>query len=662
MGVRDLTAIAKKFAPTCVTPQPSLRAFAGKRLAIDANLLTTKFHYAGTGTRSTSATSSEEGAEAHRHARAWYYFLEALRKEDIRPVVVFDGSTRVKAKERENERRRKARELQRLRAAAEGDRGERLREIRKVWSDVDIEERGTVAETFRSIVAQVFERSHTEPAAQSNVDKLDLPASAEGDESSLPSPPPPVNAPRTPAARDASISQADQKETATPLHQAAPTEVESPSPVPDASVLEPVRRPELPAEETTLSNASKLLATPAFGTLSAPVVALFSLYTAYRDDSSNPIYSKNQALVTTDEGAFFRSILQPESPAALISLEDVDIVSDDAKVELDEIIERSDKLSASHTKRSEAVPYTAFREVRRLVQAMGVPFLEPAPSEPHEAEGVCSALHALGLVDYVVSEDTDVAVYGAPLLRRITVTPSGTGREAREPMNVLDPVRLRDELGLTKEEFVDFALLCGTDFTERIPNLGPVTALKLIKEHKSIEAVLSATSGRYSPLDGDVSAYLQTVRDARAIFLTLPNLPLPTSSTASSAASADLLHPPIPPVNPDDDDAPASAPSSSFLGSLDPSPPAPELPALLRSYGISRPTFSPVPVLYPPDSDEWEDDELEVLEDALRLDLGDDGDAPLPLEEEDEAADGSAGAAKQRQNEALSAEFERMFL
>lgn len=312
---------------------------------------------------------------------------------------------------------------------------------------------------------------------------------------------------------------------------------------------------------------------------------------------------------------------------------------------------------------------------------MGVPFLEPAPSEPHEAEGVCSALHALGLVDYVVSEDTDVAVYGAPLLRRITVTPAGTGREAREPMNVLDPIRLRDELELTKEEFVDFALLCGTDFTERIPkcaslpysrnellltlaprSLGPVTALKLIKEHKSIEAVLSATVGRYSPLDGDVPAYLQTVRDARAIFLTLPNLPLPTSSTSASAASADLLHPSIPPVNPEDDDAPASAPSSSFLGSLDPSPPAPELPALLRSYGISRPSFSPVPVSYHQDPDEWEDDELEVLEDALRLDLGDDGEAPLPLDEEDEVADGSASAAKQKQSEALSAEFERMFL
>lgn len=71
----------------------------------------------------------------------------------------------------------------------------------------------------------------------------------------------------------------------------------------------------------------------------------------------------------------------------------------------------------------------------------------------------------------MVSEDTDVAVYGAPLLRRLSTRrsslPSTTVDSARM-MNVLDPTILREDLGLTREEFVDFALLCGTDFTERM--------------------------------------------------------------------------------------------------------------------------------------------------------------------------------------------------
>lgn len=101
-----------------------------------------------------------------------------------------------------------------------------------------------------------------------------------------------------------------------------------------------------------------------------------------------------------------------------------------------------------------------------------------------------------GLVDYVVTEDTDVTVYGAPLLRKISTKKqanvdaesqalsdrtesrvevkeesgkNGKGMGAGKIMNVVDPVKVREALGMSKEMFVDFALLCGTDFTDRIP-------------------------------------------------------------------------------------------------------------------------------------------------------------------------------------------------
>lgn len=40
------------------------------------------------------------------------------------------------------------------------------------------------------------------------------------------------------------------------------------------------------------------------------------------------------------------------------------------------------------------------------------------------------------------------------------------------------------------DEFIDFCILCGSDYTKTIEGLGPSTALKLIKEHKNIEAVI----------------------------------------------------------------------------------------------------------------------------------------------------------------------------
>ena len=96
---------------------------------------------------------------------------------------------------------------------------------------------------------------------------------------------------------------------------------------------------------------------------------------------------------------------------------------------------------------------------------MGIPWIKPSPESPHEAEGICSTLVHDGLADFVVSEDSDVAVYGAKLLRRI----STSSQNESKSMNVLDPIVLRRELGVTDQQFLDLSLLCGTDFTERIP-------------------------------------------------------------------------------------------------------------------------------------------------------------------------------------------------
>jgi flap endonuclease-1 len=47
----------------------------------------------------------------------------------------------------------------------------------------------------------------------------------------------------------------------------------------------------------------------------------------------------------------------------------------------------------------------------------------------------------------------------------------------------------------TQRAYIDFALLLGTDFTERIKNLGPIAAHKLIKEYGSIENVIKLIQG-----------------------------------------------------------------------------------------------------------------------------------------------------------------------
>lgn len=65
-------------------------------------------------------------------------------------------------------------------------------------------------------------------------------------------------------------------------------------------------------------------------------------------------------------------------------------------------------------------------------------------------------------------------VFDAPMLRHI-------GPVSREG-ELLHGKEIRKALGFeTREQWVDFCLLCGCDFIERIKGLGPVTAYKLLQ-------------------------------------------------------------------------------------------------------------------------------------------------------------------------------------
>lgn len=80
-------------------------------------------------------------------------------------------------------------------------------------------------------------------------------------------------------------------------------------------------------------------------------------------------------------------------------------------------------------------------------------------------------------------------------------------------------------MDLSRASFVDFALLLGTDFSDRIPGVGPHRAIALIKKHGSIENIIENIKG-HNP-KGSREAYLHQVAQARQVFENLPPPPLP---------------------------------------------------------------------------------------------------------------------------------------
>lgn len=100
-----------------------------------------------------------------------------------------------------------------------------------------------------------------------------------------------------------------------------------------------------------------------------------------------------------------------------------------------------------------------------------------------EAETLLANLCRDNVIDGIISEDTDVLVGGGKIFLR----------DFQNDNNNVTEYCLQDVLdglGLTYDQFIDLCILCGCDYTTKIGNIGPKTALKMIRENLTIEAVL----------------------------------------------------------------------------------------------------------------------------------------------------------------------------
>lgn len=113
-----------------------------------------------------------------------------------------------------------------------------------------------------------------------------------------------------------------------------------------------------------------------------------------------------------------------------------------------------------------------------LLDLLGVPWF----NAPLEAETACSDLCKRGKVDVVFSEDSDVLCYGAPIL----ISKINT---ANDCATITYHEEILQNLGLTSDQFIDFCIMCGTDYNKNIPKIGPEKAYKLICEFGSIEGI-----------------------------------------------------------------------------------------------------------------------------------------------------------------------------
>ena len=167
-------------------------------------------------------------------------------------------------------------------------------------------------------------------------------------------------------------------------------------------------------------------------------------------------------------------------------------IRSDAEVKWKEAVERKDTEAVRrYSQQASRLTGEMIQEAKKLLDAMGVSWVQ-APSEG-EAEASYlvreEGLYATG------SQDWDSLLFGAPrLVRNLTITGRRKVPRKEKYMDVKPEVveleSVLSELGLTQEQLIILGILVGTDYNPGgIKGTGPKTALKLVKEGKTLEGV-----------------------------------------------------------------------------------------------------------------------------------------------------------------------------
>jgi DNA excision repair protein ERCC-5 len=108
-------------------------------------------------------------------------------------------------------------------------------------------------------------------------------------------------------------------------------------------------------------------------------------------------------------------------------------------------------------------------EAMNLLQLFGVPYIEA----PAEAEAQCVMLEKLGLVDGIVTEDSDVFVFGGKRVYKNIF-------DDQKYVEVYDAADAEREMNLTRDGLVALAMLLGGDYTEGVKGVGIVNGMEII--------------------------------------------------------------------------------------------------------------------------------------------------------------------------------------
>ena len=139
-----------------------------------------------------------------------------------------------------------------------------------------------------------------------------------------------------------------------------------------------------------------------------------------------------------------------------------------------------EKERIKYLKRSVSISKKQLDECRRLLDIMGIPYIDA----PQEADSQCSYLAKNGMVDGVLTEDMDIFTFGSPVIYKNLYS-------AKKPPKIIKLNEILVKTGLNFNEFIEWCCLLGSDYFKGIIDLKYFDILDLYKKNKDFDAIIN---------------------------------------------------------------------------------------------------------------------------------------------------------------------------
>jgi len=230
---------------------------------------------------------------------------------------------------------------------------------------------------------------------------------------------------------------------------------------------------------------------------------IYQFLSTIRQPDGTPLMDSKKRITSHLSGLFYRNISLIQNGVKLIYVFDGkhpelkrktherrQEAKDIAKEKYEEAVKAEDiegmgKYSRSLVRLDEE----KINESKELLRAMGIAVVQASGEGEAQASYICKK----GEVYAVASQDYDCLLFETPLLiqnltlakKRKTVS----GYVEIKPQ-LIELKSVLNELGINQEQLITIGILSGTDYNPGgILGIGPKKALKLVKEHKTAEAV-----------------------------------------------------------------------------------------------------------------------------------------------------------------------------